>query len=370
MDVMATFPQWLVWFEDGLDTDFNDFVFTVDAFAAGVACAPVERGQTVTCEMLAPVDSVQGWQFVGVPALTADTLAVSELTSSTTWQGEAVLDGTISTFVWVGGVLDTLETSMSVQPRPWSWGPSDWTFTAGGGAFCNYVPLHYPTPPGGVRIGLNTRAAGCAAGSIEPDILQAPTSGYSDRQVPNGPNAGAWYVESTGYHMDRGSSMNPDLAALGTKLALTGGDRSACRSAGLATPDSANFFTFNEVCKNSPLDSLFAGIERHEGFGTPPSVNGHEVRRQDEAALPSGDPRAAVEHFVRSTAGLLESAVTTGVWSVDQNLATAADGAAHAFVHSNWNCTQKTWVWHTSPGSPSFKNVVIEIATPSGPQCN
>jgi hypothetical protein len=147
-------------------------------------------------------------------------------------------------------------------------------------------------------------------------------------------------------------------------MSSVGGDRSACTSAGLATPDSANFFTFNEVCKNSPLDSLFAGIQRHEGFGTPPSANGHEVRRQGEAALPSGDPRAAVEHFVRSTAGLLESAVTTGAWSVDQNLAAAADGATHGTPHvrraaANW----LTVAGESVDGNPAVPGVVDRLRT-------
>lgn len=57
------------------------------------------------------------------------------------------------------------------------------------------------------------------------------------------------------------------------------------------------FFDFNDVCKPAPLDTLYAAIWAHEGFGnmTLPDgqANGHERVRRVNALL--NDPTSAIE---------------------------------------------------------------------------
>lgn len=69
------YPSWRVEVEAGLDQDFNDLVFDITPLAdtTDIRCDRVTRGQETTCEVLATVDSVVEWRWVGLTGVGGPT---------------------------------------------------------------------------------------------------------------------------------------------------------------------------------------------------------------------------------------------------------------------------------------------------------
>ncbi len=354
-------PDYTVGIDDGLfDQDFNDVVLSVAlGVIAGVDCSAVERGQVVTCRITTPVDTVLGWQFAGLPSIGQDTIYVSTSAPDTTWSGVAVARGSVSAFVKVNGVTDTLIGLLVVSDRPWRWGPSQWTFVQDGGQLCNFGPFYTPTDS--VVLGENTRRASCLGGSIEPPIRQQPDSGVSADSVRDGPNDGLWYITAARYEMDRGSSMNPFIRAGGqTDTLQAPADKSACRRAlglGHNDPVVVNFYTYNTACQAYDLTPMFNGIWTHEGFGTKsqtaPDANGHEARRRQAAGQLDNDPYRDVERLILPTRASLLQQVANRVDAIDQAIEAYAND--HSFVKDNW-CGD-AWVLDT--GQVKYSRIPI-----------
>jgi hypothetical protein len=256
----------------------------------------------------------------------------------------------VEAFVYTSGQLDTISTLLQVTPRAWTWGEPDWSWTEGAGPQCpgSDNPFYADST---VRLAVNLRTASCEEGSIDPDVFLMPDSGYVMDSVAGGPNAGFWYVASHAYRMDRGSYMNVNItsAALDTVTLQSGGEKAACRNNGIGSPYEVTFFDFNDVCKPVTLDSVYAGLWRHEGFGlptlTPDSANGHErVRRLNAAEF---DPIPDVETRVGADSTALATLVRNLLQSREQSLTGDPD---HIQVHSNFLCnTYKVWQWDAGP---------------------
>lgn len=133
-------------------------------------------------------------------------------------------------------------------------------------------------------------------------------------------------------------------------------DINPCNQGGVSPPDTVSFYIFNEMCKNQPLDSLIAGIERHEGYGDPSLIdslaNGHQRRIEYFAAMPHNDPAAAVEALITPDGAMsLRARAQEEILFLDDSLFTQAADLAHAFVGNNYCIsTSQTahWVWDST----------------------
>jgi len=184
-----------------------------------------------------------------------------------------VLSGMVSAFVASDGVSDTLTGPLVVTNRSgtgWRWSEAQWTFGQDGAVLCNYTDYFLP---GGALLSANRPTAqrlpnGCGApagsgGSIEPNIVAAPDSGFSTDSVTAGPNGGLLYVVSAHYYMDRTSEMNPFIRPGGRADTLTNStDLRVCRHAlglGNNAPVVVNFYTYNTVCQGFSLTPMYDG---------------------------------------------------------------------------------------------------------------
>lgn len=86
-----------------------------------ISCGNVTRGQVTSCQIQMSVNGVSGWRFAGTldpaPAGQSDSVFVNDTSTSLEWSGRAVVSGVVSAFVTVGGVADTLTTSLTVASR-------------------------------------------------------------------------------------------------------------------------------------------------------------------------------------------------------------------------------------------------------------
>jgi hypothetical protein len=66
------------------------------------------------------------WEFLGldVPSITKS--------GGETWEGELAMSGQIYVSLRANGTLISGRAQLTVEPRNWGWGGSDWRFTPGG----------------------------------------------------------------------------------------------------------------------------------------------------------------------------------------------------------------------------------------------
>ncbi len=334
-----------------------------------LVCDTVTRGQSTTCRVNSVVQAVTGWEFAGKlepkVGAQADTVRVTSASTSMTWVGTAVLSGIVSAFVVWRGAADTVTAPLVVLNRSgadWSWGETKWKFHPDGPVLCGVLYGDY-VMPGGTMLSANRRTSACGAplgsgGSIEPNVVSYPDSGFSAASVQDGPNSRLWYVVAAHYGMDRTSEMNPFIRLNGRADTLAAsGDVRACRAAlGDMDPMVVNFYTYNTLCRGFSLEPMFDGLWRHEGFGTkdslnPALANGHEARRRIAARDPLNDPYRMVERYVNTTYDNLKALVIDSVHRADTTIARSADGA-HLFVKDNYvgsgNRCGQAWIFDTT----------------------
>ena len=137
--IEGSFPDWTLSYEDGYDNDFDDFVLRVQGLqdSLSVECDSVERGESGGCRIIGQVDSVSHWSFFPetdpsvAPAF--PVALVTDSSSVTEWVGVVATGGEVAATVFVGGTSQTLESTLTVIPRTWSWSAADWSFSAGTG---------------------------------------------------------------------------------------------------------------------------------------------------------------------------------------------------------------------------------------------
>src|SRR5688500_13357601 len=192
-----------------------DYTVTYDPTVL-IECGSVIRGQQTTCQIPMTVDAVTGWQFTGpiLPGLN-DSVRIASSSTASAWTGTAVLSGTVSAFVTIGGVSDTLHGSLAVAGRTdpaWRWdNGSKWTFQQDGPVLCGYAAF---VVPGATLLGVNRRTSTCVPSeqsSIEPSVIlpASADSGFTMASLRARPNDALWFVTAAHYYMHRSSDMNP-----------------------------------------------------------------------------------------------------------------------------------------------------------------
>jgi hypothetical protein len=331
------------------------------------------------------VDSVSGWRFVGpVIPYVNDRARVASSSTSVTWSGVAVVSGTVSAIVTVGGTRDTISGPLTVSDRTgsaWRWDDgSKWTFRQDGAPLCTYTAYVVPAD---TRLAVNRRTSTCAEFndqqrvSIEPSVQDpvAQDSGFTADSVRGGPNDGLWHVTAAHYYMDRTSEMNPFIRPGGHADTLVNStDQRLCRQAlhlGNHDPVAVNFDTYNSACRAFSMTPLFDAIWAHEGFGTndpldPVLANGHEARRRNAARDPLNDPYRIAEPLVRATYDNLRTDLALNVDAAEQRISPASD-PDHASVNNNYlvqGSCGKAWVTDTT--QRQYTLVSQQIKRPDG----
>lgn len=117
----------------------------------------------------------------------------------------------------------------------------------------------------------------------------------------------------------------------------------------------ANFWEYNEICRQFSLADFYAAIWSHEGFGTgspvdPTTANGHEARRWIGARRPENDPNRQLERMVNPDSALLWALAVDSIDKIDDRLNEAAD-PDHIYVRDNYvdkNRCGEIWAMDTT----------------------
>ena len=173
---------------------------TRTVFRASLACSNVTRGQSTTCSV----------SFVGVPTgsaaeaknweFTAGATKVERgATSSLTWTGTAVVEGTVSAEVYLDGASKgRISAALSVTGRNWATAPVIASKVSNG----TFLLLPVPPQPTGGDSGLGYSEAQLGHGE-----------GMAASVISSGPNAGyVFYQSSLQYNVHSYRyQINPDL---------------------------------------------------------------------------------------------------------------------------------------------------------------
>ncbi len=140
---------------------------------------------------------------------------------------------------------------------------------------------------------VNRRGTSCAPNDqirVMPD--PQTTDRFTVTQVADGPNAGAFYVDTAVFRMDRVSNTNPQIAAGGTALTLTGSQVTACGA-------TANCSKLN-TCKSISMTTLTAAVVGHEGLGYA-GGRGYETAGRTAAGKLDNDPYTGIEFMTNDS---------------------------------------------------------------------
>lgn len=316
-----------------------------------VACDTVARGETATCTITRPVDSVLSWTFTGPLEhwlFSPDTVTVTDSTSSTTWTGRAVLPGDVSATATMNGGVDTvtLQGTLPVDDRPWAWGQADWTWTdLSTTSLCGYQgdEWYLPYAPGdATTLAHNRWVADC---DVDGRLLQSiqpswPDSAYVRDRVQGGPNADLWYVTSADFFMDRTADMNPFLKQNYTPRDQVTDKTDVRLCSKWAGTTLVNFWEYNELCQRFSLDPFFRGLWDHEGMGSNATTtdyqlaNGHEARRWIAARDTANDPMRIVEDIVHPDSGHFGALIENGLDGADDSI--NAVSGDHNYVNDSY----------------------------------
>ncbi len=291
-----------------------------------VCTSGMRRKQTVSCEVSnAEATTVQAWRF------RSERRTVVGPSSVATWSGPAVEGGSVSARVGT----NILQTSFAVAARPWGWGTVQWSYSQGTGPICDSKIIAE-----GVMLGWNVNPGGDSACLPDNQVRVSPdprrSDGFTVGQVPSGPNAGVFYVDTATYRMDRASNMNPQAGSAGTALTLTGSQATACGA-------TASFSQFN-TCKGVSMPTFTASVWGHEGTGYS-GGRGHETVGRTAAAQPDNDPYKGIEPFVSDSAetqGFFATRIRNEVWRRAEVITVYASDKAEN-VGGNWSGSY--WVW-------------------------
>ncbi len=132
--------------------------------------------------------------------------------------------------------------------------------------------------------------------------------------------------------MDHESGLNPTLmqASSATFPLTTASEKKDCKPLGTS---SANFYNFNNKCKKINLNSFFAGLWNHEGFGST-GVNGHESQARIAAADPANNVYNLVERVYGTTLDDVQYLAGDQAYQASQRISTVS--ADHSVVKNNW----------------------------------
>lgn len=308
-----------------------------------VCSTNVERGGNATCTVSVESDNAyleHVYRWVFQPDF-GGTPIVKQPGGSDTWSGTVVTSGDVRVVIRVGGSDIVLASRIRVTPRSWSWGPGDWTFSAGlaplpsGG---EQAPFYQFVVTGGIRMGWNcsmpTQAACDDYRFMRPDYLNGETGGFTTGSVGSGPNTGLHYVTSASFYSHRGSAVNSNLESSASPIfASTDPAQAQC--------SPSNWYDANDCLGGASSQALVAGILNHEAYGTT-GTNGHQAFYETEAAAAQFDPNATVEGIVGRSQNEVANAVTSTVDALSANLQ-AAVGAKGEPTGSFPPATR--WAW-------------------------
>lgn len=322
----------------------------------------VTRGEEATCrvrpEVLENLTSVTNWQnVVDLSASGIDTIIGP--VSATEWSGEVAAPGTVSAVGWVDSDSVLLYGSLHVIDRSgsaWRWSGANFDYVQGSAPDCAGLFPKFQISYSSIVVGIHMHAKYCKDGYVDPPPSEDPLSPTVRKMISDaGPNSGLWYVDTASYSMDTGSKVNPSLFTTYLPLDnLHNSDRSKCQQQGNPM-QQANFYQFNELCRNADVDAWISGIWLHEGEGST-GFNGHESQLRVGAVLIENDPVAAVESLVQVSEQGLISAITETIGIVDGDLDDAADDG-HVFVRDNF---PEMTFWAFDPSNGKFKTKVVD----------
>ncbi len=363
---LSTFGDQIKWVYIEANLAIDDLKI-VRAAQPSVECDTVARGSIGTCTITEAVEEVTEWRFEGL--LSDGFISIPSNHPDTAWSGQVVAHGDVFAEVVIGGVPQTLWGELTVDARPWRWGPDEWEFIDGSAlppsdpgyaawvAGCPFTEWVIPglNPQEGTYLGVNGRQDGCAHGGFVDPRVATDTDpenplGASYAQVNDGgPNDGVWYVIEPHHRMDRRSAINSSLTAEGPTRVLTfGQDISACAHLGL-DPVEVGWYTYNVSCRGVPADSLVQAVWLHEGYGSMGVVsegaNGHQARLEWGASLMNGDPFFHSESQTAANRPSLHEQVGIAVGISDHQLLMASD-TTHLYVRNNGWCDE-LWVYRT-----------------------
>lgn len=371
----------IVWFEGNLAIDDLEIIRSAPP---GVVCDSVVRGSSSTCTITRDVDSVLEWTFrAPLPYRLfdqSDSVIITNSTTGSTWSGKVVLSGEVSARVTMngGGDTATLVGALAVTDRSssdWRWDESDWLWTdSTSNTQCDYEPFYLPinpSIPNAGRLAVNRPTPDCTGlvlSSVAP--YESPDTAFTIGDVQEGPNEGLHYVTSAGYYMDHTAEMNPFLASASSSR-LTLSDRQDVKRC-QDQPDFpenepvvANFWEYNEICRQFGLSDFYTAIWKHEGFGTQDSTsaasaNGHQARRWIGARQPENDPNRQLEQIVNPDSAFLWAVTLDSIDKIDDRLNEAAD-PDHAYVRDNYmdknRCGQ---IWAMDTTQNAYTKIQLE----------
>lgn len=316
--VEGTHPSFVVRFEDGADSDYNDAVLSVNIIAGEpkLSCAASERGQPVTCTVTPLSIPVQGWKFRGGRA------TVTAAGGSNTWHGPAVVGGEVEAQITYQGELKTLKTSFGVQDRAWQWGRSDFSYQDGAAAMVGGGEI-VPSIEVDWLAGWNCTMPDCTRGWILPDLAKGETGGYTIEEVATGPNQGFFFIRSANFRIERGSNYNPHIQpGAASTFPLLAAQASACPAIPTLPDGSveANWYNFNKTCKGVDTDAWLAAVRAHEGYGTL-GTNGHQSQGENAALQPRNDPKRLIENLFTRNRQDLDNRVVREVTRAESRIA-------------------------------------------------
>jgi hypothetical protein len=250
------------------------------------------RGSTVTCAVNASKDelsnvAVRSWRFTD-----ADGNETQQSGGALTWQGPAVVGGTVTVRLDDGSGERELVSSFAVTARGWTWAKdAESVFSDGTGVQCSY----WTTPDQGGSNGINLPmgAANCSVAKpqIQPDSYSAG-DGFVAVTATTGPNQGFHYIQSARLSIRRESSYNirlrPDAPQV--QVLSYGLNQRRCAT------NWVNWYQFT-LCQGVDPQGYIVGTHNHEGYGST-GHNGHYSAAYDAAVSAANDPMILFDQIV------------------------------------------------------------------------
>lgn len=297
---------------------------------ASVICSPnhVERGNPVHCTVQSNLAfTVLSWAFMGGGFIRSGD------GGGATWQGTAVIGGTVSATISVGQRDTVVAGAYSIMPRVGGiWTQTHWesqlSYVQGqGSAGC--AQSQRPIP--GARLGWTgslSGASSCQGQQIEP----IGSGGYTLTQG-SGPNVGIWYVSGASFFVKSTSQLHPGM---GTAYQLTNTQQETQCNSALGRPSGSpvtiSFLAFNGTCQNVSgwgefVDALWAHEEQHF------------LKARDELKKPGSNIYVAIHSIVEGS----DFDATSRVLETYNRIQDAIRTASSVEPTGNW--TTPFWLW-------------------------
>jgi hypothetical protein len=261
--------------------------------SAAFSCTPTKtRGSTVTCVVNSSKDelskiTVHSWTFVD-----ADGNQAHAGEGGLTWDGPAVVGGTVTVRLDDGTGERELVSSFAVTDRGWTWAKdAESVYSDGTGVQCSYWTTPDQGGSNGINLPMGATSCSIAKPNIQPDSYSAG-DGFVAVTATTGPNQGFHYVQSARMNLKRESSFNVRLGpdAPQVQVLRYGLNQRRCAS------NWVNWRQFT-LCQGVDPEGYIRGVHNHEGYGST-GHNGHYSAAYDAVTSPSNDPMTYFDKII------------------------------------------------------------------------